>query len=68
MKDFILKHDAVRIVQTALKYANSEQKKLIAQELRGTYKTLAESRYGKFLIGKMLVIGYVHLILLHILQ
>ena len=62
MKDFVLKHDAVRAVQTALKYANPEQRKLIAQELRGTYMTLAESKYGKFLIGKILVAGYVQLI------
>ncbi|MCJ1227158.1 pumilio domain member 6 [Toensbergia leucococca] len=57
VKDFVLKHDSVRVIQTALKYANPEQRKMIAQELRGEYRGLAESRYAKFLIGKLLVHG-----------
>lgn len=55
MKDFVLKHDSVRVVQTAIKYANPEQKRIIAKELAGSYRQLAESRYAKFLIGKLLV-------------
>ncbi|SPJ82364.1 related to PUF6 Member of the PUF protein family [Fusarium torulosum] len=55
IKDFVLKHDAVRAVQTAIKYATPEQRKQIARELKGTYAQLAESRYAKFLIGKLLV-------------
>jgi pumilio homology domain family member 6 len=57
VKDYVLKHDSVRVVQTAIKYANLEQKRLIARELQGTYRQLAESRYAKFLIGKLLVQG-----------
>ncbi|KAI1459384.1 ARM repeat-containing protein [Annulohypoxylon moriforme] len=57
MKDFALKHDAVRVVQTAIKYATPERRKMIARELRGTYPLLAESKYAKFLIGKLLVKG-----------
>ncbi|PMD48628.1 ARM repeat-containing protein [Hyaloscypha variabilis F] len=57
IKDFVLKHDSVRVVQTAIKYANPEQRLLIAGELSGTYRQLAESRYAKFLIGKLLVQG-----------
>ncbi|KAE8443061.1 hypothetical protein EG329_002384 [Mollisiaceae sp. DMI_Dod_QoI] len=57
VKDFVLKHDSVRVVQTAIKYANPEQKRMIAKELAGTYRILAESRYAKFLIGKLLVQG-----------
>jgi pumilio family protein 6 len=57
IKDYVLKHDSVRVVQTAIKYANLEQKRLIAKELQGTYRQLAESRYAKFLIGKLLVQG-----------
>jgi pumilio homology domain family member 6 len=55
VKDFVLKHDAVRAVQTAIKYATPDQRKQIAQELRGTYAQLAESRYAKFLLGKLMV-------------
>lgn len=55
MKDFVLKHDAVRAVQTAIKYASAEQRKQIARELDGSYSQLAESRYAKFMIGKLLV-------------
>ncbi len=57
VKDFVFKHDSVRVVQCALKYANPEQRKAIAVELKGEFKTLAESKYAKFLIGKMLVEG-----------
>ncbi|KAI9696537.1 MAG: pumilio domain member 6 [Candelina mexicana] len=57
VKDFVFKHDSVRVIQTALKYANLEQRKMIARELEGEYKGLAESRYAKFLIGKLLVHG-----------
>lgn len=51
------KHDATRIIQTALKYGNQEQRKMIAKELKGSYKELAKGRYSKFLIGKILVHG-----------
>lgn len=57
IKDFVLKHDSVRVVQTALKYANVDQRKMIARELKGEYRSLAESRYAKFLIGKLLIQG-----------
>ncbi|KAM3532446.1 hypothetical protein MY4038_004019 [Beauveria bassiana] len=55
MKEFVLKHDAVRAVQTAIKYATPEQRRQIARELEGSYAQLAESRYAKFLMGKLLV-------------
>ncbi|KAM0250185.1 hypothetical protein ACHAQJ_008728 [Trichoderma viride] len=55
IRDFVLKHDAVRAVQTAIKYSTPEQRKQIATELQGTYTQLAEGRYAKFLIGKLLV-------------
>jgi len=45
------------VIQTALKYASPDQRKLIARELQGSYKDLAESRYAKFLLGKLLVHG-----------
>lgn len=57
VKEFVFKHDSVRVIQTALKYANIDQRKMIARELKGEYKTLAESKYAKFLIGKILVHG-----------
>ncbi|KAI0966945.1 armadillo-type protein [Xylaria arbuscula] len=57
MKDFVLKHDAVRVVQTAIKYSTPDRRRMIAKELQGTYALLAESRYAKFLIGKLIVEG-----------
>ncbi|KAH7031608.1 armadillo-type protein [Microdochium trichocladiopsis] len=57
MKDFALKHDAVRVVQTAIKYSTPERRRMIATELKGTYAQLAESKYAKFLIGKLMVEG-----------
>ena len=57
VKEFVLKHDSGRVIQTALKYGNLEQRKMIAKELKGEYQGLAESRYAKFVIGKILVHG-----------
>ncbi|MCJ1385024.1 pumilio domain member 6 [Xylographa soralifera] len=57
VKDFVLKHDSGRVIQTALKYGNLDQRKMIARELKGEYRFLAESRYAKFMIGKLLVHG-----------
>ncbi|KAL8845941.1 MAG: hypothetical protein Q9221_008932 [Calogaya cf. arnoldii] len=57
VKDFVPKHDSVRVVQTAIKYANRDQRSMIAKELKGEYRNLAESRYAKFLLGKLLVDG-----------
>ncbi|KAL5045773.1 hypothetical protein BDW71DRAFT_198029 [Aspergillus fruticulosus] len=57
VKDFVFKHDSVRVIQTALKYANVEQRKQIAHELKGSYVELAQSKYAKFLIGKLIVHG-----------
>ncbi len=55
IKDFVLKHDSVRVVQCALKYADKDQKWLIVQELRGSYSELAESKYGKFFVAKLVM-------------
>ncbi|OLN95954.1 Pumilio homology domain family member 6 [Colletotrichum chlorophyti] len=55
IKEFVLKHDATRAVQTAIKYSTAAQRKQIARELQGTYAQLAESRYAKFLIAKLVV-------------
>ena len=57
VKEFVFKHDSVRVIQTALKYANVDQRNMIAKELKGEYRGLAESKYAKFLVGKLLVHG-----------
>lgn len=61
VKDFVFKHDSVRVIQTALKYANVDQRRMIAKELKGEYRGLAESKYAKFLVGKLLVHGDVEI-------
>ena len=57
VRDFVFKHDSVRVIQCAIKYARAEQLKSIIQELKGDVRDLAESRYGKFLVAKMVVQG-----------
>jgi pumilio family protein 6 len=57
VQDFVFKHDSVRTIQCAVKYSTMAQRRMIAEELKGTFKTLAESRYSKFLIGKLVVEG-----------
>lgn len=59
MKDFVFKHDSVRVIQTAIKYSTIEQRRMIARELKGEFKVLAEGKYSKFLIAKLLEKGYV---------
>lgn len=54
IRDFVFKHDSVRVIQCALKYANQEQRRTIIQELKGDIRTLTESKYGKFLVAKMI--------------
>lgn len=53
-KDFVLKHDAVRVIQTAVKYSTPQQRRQIAAELKGEFAQIAESKYAKFLIAKLL--------------
>ncbi|KAL7273201.1 Pumilio y domain member 6 [Rhizina undulata] len=57
VKDLVFKHDASRIIQTALKYGDKETKSEIAKELKGTHVALAQSSYGKYLVVKMMHYG-----------
>ena len=52
-------HSASRFVQAAMKYGTTEQRLAIAKELQGWYIELAKSKYGKFLVGKILEYGFV---------
>ncbi|KAF2639875.1 pumilio domain-containing protein [Massarina eburnea CBS 473.64] len=62
IKDFTFKHDSVRIIQSVLKYTTSmEQRKTIARELKGEFKGLAEGKYAKFLVAKLLENGDVEI-------
>lgn len=57
VRDFVFKHDSVRVIQCALKYANKEQRLNITRELRTDIRALVESKYGKFMVAKMVVEG-----------
>ncbi|CAI6250411.1 unnamed protein product [Periconia digitata] len=58
IKEFVFKHDSVRVIQSVLKYTTSmEQRKTIARELKGEFKGLAEGKYAKFLVAKLLEKG-----------
>jgi pumilio family protein 6 len=57
VKDFVFKHDSVRAVQCAVKYSTIAQKRDIAAELKGSFRALAEGRYGKFLLAKLITDG-----------
>jgi len=47
VKDIVLKHDASRIVQSAVKYGGQKERDEIAKELEGSYKELAQNKYSK---------------------
>jgi pumilio family protein 6 len=57
VRDFVFKHDSVRVIQCAIKYSRPEQLKSIVKELQNDVRDLVESRYGKFLVAKMVVQG-----------
>ncbi|KAF9218484.1 ARM repeat-containing protein [Gyrodon lividus] len=54
VKDIVLKHDASRIIQTIVKYGGQKERDQIAGELKGHYKELAQSKYSKFLVTKLI--------------
>jgi len=59
VKDFVFKHDSVRVIQSALKWTTKmEHRRIVARELKGEFKGLAEGKYAKFLIAKLLEKGY----------
>jgi len=57
VRDFVFKHDSVRVIQCALKYANKEQRLNITKELQADIQALVQSKYGKFMIAKIVVEG-----------
>lgn len=57
IKELVFKHDASRVVQTALKYGNKQVRAEIAEGLKGTYVELAQSSYGKYLVVKVMHYG-----------
>ncbi|TFK32301.1 armadillo-type protein [Crucibulum laeve] len=54
VKDIVFKHDASRIVQTVVKWGGQKERDEIAVELKGKYKELAQNKYSKFLITKLI--------------
>ncbi|KAF8534742.1 armadillo-type protein [Trichophaea hybrida] len=57
IKDLVFKHDASRVVQTALKYGSKSVREEVAKELKGTYVDLAQNSYGKYLVVKIMHYG-----------
>jgi pumilio family protein 6 len=67
IKDFVFKHDSVRVIQSVLKWSTSmDQRKTIARELQGEFKGLTEGKFSKFLVARLLEKGYVQGLLWHI--
>ncbi|KAJ3297056.1 pumilio domain member 6 [Rhizoclosmatium sp. JEL0117] len=54
IQEVTFRHDAARVIQSALKHGSSAQREIIAEELRGKYATLAQSQYGRFIVSKIL--------------
>ncbi|KAJ7139088.1 puf family RNA-binding protein [Mycena epipterygia] len=54
VKDIVFKHDASRIVQTVVKHGRQKERDEIAGELKGKYKDLAQNKYSKFLVTKLI--------------
>ncbi|KAL1731304.1 armadillo-type protein [Schizophyllum commune] len=53
VKELANKHDASRIVQTAVKYGSAADRDTIAGELMGSFKDLAQNKYSRFLVTKL---------------
>ncbi|KAG7440558.1 ARM repeat-containing protein [Guyanagaster necrorhizus] len=54
VKDIVLKHDASRIVQTVVKHGKQKERDEVAVELKGKYRELAQNKYSKFLVTKLI--------------
>ncbi|KAG8693177.1 pumilio domain member 6, partial [Ceratobasidium sp. 395] len=54
VQDIVFKHDASRIVQTLVKYGGQKERDEVAAELKGRYRDLAQNKYGKFLVTKLI--------------
>ncbi|QRV78698.1 pumilio homology domain family member 4 [Ceratobasidium sp. AG-Ba] len=54
VQDIVFKHDASRIVQTLVKYGGQSERDEVAAELKGKYRDLAQNKYGKFLVTKLI--------------
>lgn len=51
--DLVYKHDGCRILQAMLKYGQREQRKLIAENLKGQFVDLMQSKYAHYLASKL---------------
>ncbi len=49
----IFKHDCSRIIQSCIKFGNADQRLLIANQLKGSFLELSSSKYGKFIVTKL---------------
>ena len=47
VKDIVFKHDASRIIQTIVRYGGQTERNQVAEELKGNYRELAQSKYSK---------------------
>ncbi|KAH9475808.1 Pumilio homology domain family member 6 [Psilocybe cubensis] len=52
--DIVFKHDASRIVQTVVKHGGQKERDEVASELKGKFKDLAQNKYSKFLVTKLI--------------
>jgi len=57
IKDVIYQHDSTRLIQSCIKHGTREQRSIIFAELSDDILKLSKSKYGKFLIPKMLMYG-----------
>jgi len=53
VKEIVFKHDASRIVQTVVKYGGQKERDEVAEELKGSYKELAQSKYSKVCTSRL---------------
>ncbi|KAL5504869.1 PUF6 [Sanghuangporus vaninii] len=54
VQDVVFKHDASRIIQTLVKYGSPDIRDEVARELKGRYKDLAQNKYSKFIVTKLI--------------
>lgn len=52
-----LAHDTVRVIECLMQYGNENQRATIFNELTDTLVELSKSKYGRFLLIKMLNYG-----------
>jgi len=54
IEKLVIQHDSSRIIQSALKFGNQEQRKIVLYELKDVLLDMSNTQYGRFVVCKLI--------------